>query len=622
MNTKKRAVAISMIAALSIGVMADNTIAIAQNNTNATSTDSSSLETKVVSIKKKGYDEGVKYVENSEHKEKLKSNGADNYIIQSHIIFSLLNDTNAELTNTEYKSAIREEIKKLPNIEAPSGDSQEAQAAFQDFYDVAVILRDINNGLQSDNVSKEKIAKYGKTINDLDKSFIVDGGPTVAKTNPIQDPAIDSKPSTSSTENTTTEKDKEESTTQQSTKESTTQDSPEPSSPTTSNDKEENKEPTTKNSVENTRPTQSLDNRPMYKNTIDALEGYQMILKNVDPNTVPPKCINARLADIWDKEANISIDTPPTRSQEESSSSTVPSTTKELAAPTTTQEISAPTTTQQMSDNIEGREIASPMALIITDEEVDNNILDLAKDNNIEKFSGTTIKLGEKDLVVNASCINDFFGATEDSEKDEEIDDDFISDKNSSVFDTYSPGSHIGQDAILDMDKAVEDDSYLDDFIQNSDESEFINADTGLVDDTTYSSSDNNDAISDEQNVPQRETSSHQEEVGSNSSFNNNHDQSNTSVKRSSPQVVGTQPGQYSPSGARVIDSQTSSPSKKGYWNGSRYVSEEEFLRGGVSSSYSGFEKEGKSIANKKVGPSVNTGGKVQASFIKRIFHI
>ena len=615
MNTKKRAVAISMIAALSIGTAIIPTDAIAQDNTSVSSSVTSNLDAKIVSIKKKGYDNGVKYIENSDHKNTLKDNNAENYIIQSHIILSLLSDKNAELDNEEYKSAIRDEMKKLPNINSPSSDSQEAQEAFQSFFDIAVILRDIN---QSSNISKENIEKYEKAVSNLDEYFIVEGGPSAEKTSDIQEPTLDENPSSTtatSTEKPNTENDKEEDPSQTSEKETTKQNN---SSAVSS----ENKESDTDNiPSEEPRPTQSLDNRPMYKNTIDALDGYQIILKNVNPDTVPPKCINARLADIWDKEANISIDTPPRASQEESASS-APTTTKELENPTTTKELSAPTTTKQMSNNQADGLAAHPMALIITDEEVDKNILDLSKENNIEKFAGTTIKLGEKDLVVNASCINDFFGATED-----EVDTDVSSEKDTEL---TSSRSDINNDTILDMEKAVDDNSYLDNMFnndrENNEEGSFNdtnNADLiAEVDrsDNSSHSDDTFDNYSDYQESDYDYSQREQSTVQSNDTNKNN-----TVEKVNTPQVVKTQPGKYSPNGARIIDSSnpaSASPAKKGYWNGSRYVSEEEFLKGGVSSSYSGFEKEGAKLASKKVGPAVNTGGEIKKNFFQKIFRI
>lgn len=607
MNTKKRAVTISMIAALSIGSAIIPTDAIAQDDTSVSASDTNSLDSKIVSIKKKGYDNGMKYVENSEHKNVLKDKGAENYIIQSHIILSLLSDENAELDNEEYKSAIRDEMKKLPNINSPSSDSQEAQEAFQNFFDIAVILRDIN---QSSNISKENIEKYEKAVSNLDEYFIVEGGPSAEKTTDIQEPTLDEKPSSTtatSTEKPDTENGKEEAPSQTSEKESTKQNSsPEVSS--------ENKESDTDNiPSEEPRPTQSLDNRPMYKNTIDALDGYQIILKNVNPDTVPPKCINARLADIWDKEANISIDTPPRVSQEESTSS----------APTTTKELENPTTTKQMSNNQADGLAAHPMALIITDEEVDKNILDLSKENNIEKFAGTTIKLGEKDLVVNASCINDFFGATDEDEVNTDITLEESTDINSSR-------SDINNDTILDMEKAVDDNSYLDNMFnndrENNEEGSFNdtnNADLIAEVDRSDNSSHSDDIFDNYRDYQESDYDYYQGEQSTVQSNDTN--KNNTVEKGNTPQVVETQPGKYSPSGARIIDSSnpaSASPAKKGYWNGSRYVSEEEFLKGGVSSSYSGFEKEGAKFASKKVGPAVNTGGEIKKNFFQKIFRI
>ena len=500
-----------------------------------------------------------------------------------NIIQSILSGINKDNPNnhTYFERYVYPEFLKIPKITNSDGKSEEAKRASEQLMKISESLQNLmlKARTTSDNQDMIKVVEneaetLSKILPEIDKYVNVEGGPIIE---------------------------------QKETEGSDTISDPKETSVEESDDRKEN--------GENGKEPEKLEN-----STVKNLRENEVIFRNASIDTIPQKCIVKNLVPGWDdedvkehssdvKETSSPTTTPTSEKAEEKETvetTTTPEKTKEVSTSKTTSEESStlsPTTLIEPSRlalaiNKKDLPKSKRLPISINDENIEDLIIDLKNDKFKSILEKTDIKQGKDDAIVDSSCINDLINGEETSTTIEDTTEDLTEEELIPSEENFTEENNDGDVSSSDTEKNFELENNSD-TIQNYENTEPVPA-------------------------PNPEIVNGDLENFSEGQVNNNSSNNSTNNSTVPSRVVGTQPGQYSPGGARVISSaQSNSVPKKGYWNGSRYVSEEEFLKGGVSSSYSGFgdDKEDPT-GKKKVGPSVNTGGEIKKSFFSRIFNI
>lgn len=565
------------------------------SDTNQDKPASEDLKQKFDKLYKEGQDKAAEYINNSSRKGEIVDTPAEELITQLHVMQSVLrgiNENNPD-NRTYFEIYVYPQIIKMPKITEGSGTSDEAKVANDQLMKIPASMQNLMLKLRvapADEFVRfveNELETIDKLIPLIDKYVNIEGGPTITAFNAE--------------------------------KEDTT-------SPTTSKE--------TPNDKQEDTPTEE---KSQYEKTLGGLKDDEVIFQNVAQDTLPEECVVDTLQEGWDAQgvkneketsatpsSTTSAPAPASATEESEATTTTPTrlynrtTSAEPTSPTRLYNRTTSAAPGQFALDIENTTLtqADALAAILDDETIKDKVIDVTNDKFTTVFKETTIKEGEKDVVVDSSCINEFFdkedsedtsttatSTTETTTPGEEADviETPITEENSETIES-TPSEENDIDVVSDN---LEDDPV------DAPNPTLINSLGDLNNEENDGVEENDDETVDEESIPD---SSEETAVEKESS-------STTQAKPS--KVVGTQPGQYSPSGARVIGSSSSTKTpKKGYWNGSRYVSEEEFLKGGVSSSYSGFENgDDNDNAKKKVGPSVDTGGQVvKQGFLAKLF--
>lgn len=588
MNRKGLLITASVMSAVIASSGANVVIAQQPSPPSASQNDSSELKTKFEELKKSGQEKGEKFISNSDRKDSILKTPAEDLIIQLNIIQSILSGINKDNPNnrTYFEMYVYPELLKIPKITNGDGKSEEAKKASEQLMKIPKSFQDLmlKARMTPDNQDMVRVVEneaetLSKILPEIDKYVNVEGGPTI-ESKKTEDSNPVSEPKETSVEETDKETDKE-----------------------------------------NEDGQDIKDNEKLENSTVKNLKENEVIFRNVSLDTLPQKCIVKNLAPGWDDEevkdhsSDVKDTSSPTTTtattektkEKETVETTTPEKTKEvLTSRTTSAETSttlSPTTfiePSRLALAINKKDLpkSKRLSISINDKNIEDLVIDLKDDKFKSILEKTGIKQGEDDAIVYSSCINDLINGEETSTVEETED---PTEEPTETTEEFSPTKEETSEENNEeevpsssTEENIESEN-VPDTIQNTENTEPVPAPNPKI------------VNGDIENVSEVQVS--------NNSTNNS-----TSPSR----VVGTQPGQYSPGGARVISSaQSNNVPKKGYWNGSRYVSEEEFLKGGVSSSYSGFgDDKDNPTGKKKVGPSVNTGGEVKKNFFTRIFNI